>query len=270
LFLDDRLDGDARAPEPGRPARKNQVITRDTCAGIKRLYTSAEPTQTGWGEKKKMARGLPARFDKHMRKQLGARAVWQPGTPITLGTVYMRDGREFKPVDHVDSFGATFMAKSFIDKSLSLTSSNVSQRIFQLGVELPSPDALDLTQKASVELSFKNAEEYFLKTPQLQGQVVDKVGQLTAKVAKHADWKHREFAIAYEVFSARDFTFLATQKKERSIKFSGEGVEILALLNSGFSGSLTKTGSVDLELIGGGPLGMNLVVAKADGSPDFI
>jgi hypothetical protein len=217
-----------------------------------------------------MPRGLPARFDTHMRKQLGARAVWQPGTPISLGTVYVRDGKTFKPADHVDSFGATFVAKSFIDKSLSLTSSTVRQRVFQLGVELPTPDALDLTQKASVELSFKKSEEYFLKTPQLQGQVIDKLAQLTASVAKHPSWKHRDFAIAYEVFSARDFTFLATQKKDRSIKYSGEGLEVLALLNSGLSGNLTKTGSVDLELAGGGPLAMNLVMAKADGMPDFI
>lgn len=64
----------------------------------------------------------------------------------------MRDGRDFEPVDHVDRFGVTFTAKSFVDKSLSLTSSNVKQRILQGGVEISSPDALDLTQKASVEL----------------------------------------------------------------------------------------------------------------------
>ena len=150
---------------------------------------------------------LPARFDKHMKRSFGARAVWQPGQPVSLGTICVKDGGIFRPIDHIDSFGGTFTAKAFTDKSVSLQSSAVRQVIIQAGAELPSADALDLTAKATVKFTFEKEEQYVLKTPQLQGQVIDKVAQLTKKMAKHKDWKHSKFAIVCEIFHARDFTF---------------------------------------------------------------
>jgi hypothetical protein len=213
---------------------------------------------------------LPQKFDHAMRKAIGARSVWLPGTPFVLGSVLVKGGDGFEEIDHVTSFGGNITPKPFQDKSLNLTSAKVTEIIFQGGTKLGSANDIDPTMEASVELKFTRSNEFVLKTPQLNGQAIDKLGQLTAIVAKHPRWDHRKHFIAFEMFSAPDFSFLGTLKKQASITVKGDGGAIISFLNNGVSLGLTRSGSIELDIRGGGPVAMNLARADKQGNPVFL
>lgn len=210
---------------------------------------------------------LPDKYDARIRKALGARAVWLPGEPRSLGDILVKRGNRFFPFDDLSSFGATFNRAPHADKSLDLATSNTKQRIFQAGVELPDTAKLDLSAQASVKLEFNSKDEFILKTPTLGGEHITNMNKVAQAVFGRPDWKHDKYYIVEEIYQAGEWTFLGTENSSAKIEISGKGAGILSFLTVGASAQINVSGSIDLKLIGkGGALAMGVVRVKKDGS----
>ena len=214
---------------------------------------------------------LPERYGKRIRNTLGAVAVWQPGTPIPLGSIMVKEGSRYNLFDQLTSFTDIMKSADFQDQSLDLVSQGVRQRIIQANAELPSAAALDLTAEASVKYEFSREFEYMLKTPTLKGRHITNLNQIAKAVKAHAEWQHKRFFLVHETYDSGQFSFAGTESTKGGFTLSGKGSAILGFLTAGASVGLTKTGKVQLELIGkGGTLAMGLVRIKRDGTTDFV
>ena len=214
---------------------------------------------------------LPERYGKRIRRILGAVAVWQPGTPIALGTVMGREDGRYRPIDDIGSFTDLMKSTPHQDQNLNLVSQGVRQRLFQANAELPSTAALDLTAEASVKYEFSSESQYVLKTPTLRGSHISNLNRIAAALKGHADWDHKKFYLVHEVYDADSFSFVGNETRKSGIEISGNGSAILGFLTAGVSAGLKKTGSAEVEILGkGGSLAMGLVRIKRDGTTDFV
>jgi hypothetical protein len=213
---------------------------------------------------------LPEKYGKRIKEAIGAVAVWQPGTPVPLGAIMQKDGRNFEEIDQLASFTSIMQSADHQDKSLDLVSKGTNQRIFQANVELPSAAALDLAADASVKYEFASEFEYILKTPILKGKHITNLNKIAQEVRNKPGWDHDHFFLVHEVFDADGFSFLGTEAKKRNFEFGGKGAGILGFLTAGASLGLKSSGNVDVKVLGkGGTLAIGLVRIRKDGSRDF-
>ena len=214
---------------------------------------------------------LPDNYGKRLRSALKAVAVWLPGKPVSLGSIMAKEDNSFTELDQLSSFTDKMKSGKFQDINLNLVSSGTRQRLFQANAELPSTAALDLSAEASVKYEFSGAFEYVLKTPTLQGEHITNLNQIANAVRNNPDWKHKEFYLVHEVYNSDQFSFVGTEKTKRTFEISGKGSAILSFLSAGASAGLSKTGDVQVELLGkGGSIAMGLVRIKPDGSLNFF
>lgn len=214
---------------------------------------------------------LPERYSKRVRSALNAIAVWQPGTPLTLGAIMGRNDGIYHQKDDIRRFGNPPLNEApHLDKSLDLVSSGIRQTIIQGGVELPDAGKLDLTAKASVKLEFTREFEYVLKTATLKGSHLTNLNEIAQAVSKRPDWQHDRFWVVYELYTAEQFSFTGSEKKGEKIEVSGSGAGVLSFLTVGASVGITATGNAAVKIVGqGGPVAMGLVRFRKDGSLDF-
>lgn len=214
---------------------------------------------------------LPERYGKRIRSALGATAVWQPGTPVPLGTVMVKGEGLFRPFDQIASFTDKMQAAPHQDKSLDIVSNGTKQRIFQANAELPSAAQLDLAAEASVKFEFTRSFEYVLKTPTLKGSHILNLNAVAQALRAHPGWDNKRFFLVHEVYDAQEFSFVGTERSSSSIQLAGKGSAILGFLTAGASAGLTSTGNAEVKLIGaGGSVAMGLVRIKDDGRTDFV
>ena len=210
---------------------------------------------------------LPEVFDDELQRAIGAHAVWLPGKPMQVGDILVRRNDEFHKAGHIANFGAAAQVLPHSDISLDLQTSRVTQRIFQAGVELPETAGLDLAAEASVKYEFNGKSQFVLKTPTLSGSSIQNMLQVAGIVAGLASWKHDKFFIVEELYTAVDWAFLGTKDKSSSVELSGNGAAILSFLTAGISIGLKTSGTLDVKIMGkGGPLAMNVVRVRKDGS----
>jgi hypothetical protein len=206
-------------------------------------------------------------FNRELMNAISAHAVWLPGKPVQLGDVLVKRNGEFHKAGHISNFGATAEVLPHSDIGLDLKTSKVTQKLFQLGVELPDTAALDLAADASVRISLNGKSQFILKTPTLTGSSIQNMLTIAATVAGLANWKHDKFYIVEELYSAVDWSFLGSKENASSFELKGKGAAILSFLAAGASFGLTSSGNVDLKLLGkGGALAMNTVRVRKDGS----
>jgi hypothetical protein len=214
---------------------------------------------------------LPKQYSERLRKAIGARAVWMPGTPVQIGSIMIPGEDKFNLAGHLSDFTPVMKSAAHLDKSLDLVSKGTRQRLFQAGVELPSTAQLDLTAEATLKFEFSKQFEYALKAPTLKGQHITNLLKVADAVYRLPDWQHKRFYIVHELYEADQFTFLGTEKSNRKFEFSGKGAGILGLLTAGVSAGLSATGDVDVKILGkGGPLAMGLVRIKENGKTDYV
>lgn len=210
---------------------------------------------------------LPKNFDKHLTKNFGYRAIWQPGRAYSLGDVMVRKDDAFHEGGHVSDYTDTMRQKAEPPKQMSLISSGTRQRIVQAGVEIDDPVNLNPDISASVKYEFSGKNQYVLKTPKLQGSSIDNMLLLAEALAVHSKWKHGKYFVVSEIYGADQWSFIGNETTTSSFGLSGSGAGILSFLNIGASAGLTKTGKADLEMLGeGGMLAMKLVRIDKDGS----
>jgi len=213
---------------------------------------------------------LPEAFDKQLFRSLAARAVWLPGKAVTLGDVVQRRNGEFHKVAHINNFGAQMQTMGHSDTSLDLSSTSVSQKIFQLGAELPDTANLDLSADASVKLAFKGKSQFVLKTPTLAGGSIQNLLEIAGIVAPLANWQHDQFFIVHELYTAVDWSFLGTKDKSADVEFTGKGAAILSFLSAGATLGLKSSGSIEVKILGqGGAIAQNVARVRRDGQIVF-
>ncbi len=209
---------------------------------------------------------LPEVFDQHMRRAIGAHAVWLPGKPMQVGDIMVRRDDAFFKIGHISDFGATLKSAEHADISLDLNSAKVKQRIFQAGVELPDTAGLDLAAQASVKYEFSGKDQFVLKTPTLNGLSIQNMLEISNVLKDKPGWKHNKFYIVEETYGAVDWSFIGTKDSASSFELAGSGSGILSFLSAGFSAGLKSSGNVAVKIMGkGGMIGMNLVRINEDG-----
>lgn len=213
---------------------------------------------------------LPIKYDKRMRQVLGYRAVWEPGTAISLGDVATRKNGIFTDVARLADFGVRFRRERRKAAQLTLSAQGVSETLLQAGVQVPAPEDLKPNVEAELTIRFSRSNTYHLKTTTLSGEDIGDLLQVGRKLAKRDDWRFADYYVVWRMLSAKDFTFLGSLRKNREISLSGKGKAVARYLTAGVSAGLSKTSSLklDLELIGtGGPIAIGVTRFRKDGRP---
>lgn len=212
--------------------------------------------------------GLPEKFDNRLKDNLGLRAVWLPGTEIGLGDVLRHKDGIFRRIANLSHFGVPFLSKELSKKmSLTFQARGVTSTVLQAGAEV-DPLHIDAKAKAEFKIEFKSKDTYFIRTPQLTGVGIDNLVKVGRAITKLPDWRYRDYFIASGVYRAKEFLFLGSRSKNKTIRFGGTGSAILDFINVGASAKVAKVSasSVGVEIIGeGGPVAMNVVRFKKDG-----
>lgn len=217
--------------------------------------------------------GLPEKFDKRLKHNLGLRAVWPPGSSIQVGDVLQRADGIFNPIANLkDDFGITYRKeKTSKERTLTFQAQGVSTTIMQLGSNV-TETGLDANANAELKIDFNKEETYFIRTPQLTGKGIDNLFKVGRDIAGTPDWRHGDYYIAWRVYSAKSFLFLGNLAKKRTIKFGGTGSAIIKLLTLGATAGITKVSqsSVSVEIVGvQGAIAMAVAKVKSDGRIDF-
>lgn len=212
--------------------------------------------------------GLPEKFDKRLKNNLGLRAVWLPGTEIGLGDILQRNKGIFEPIGNLSDFGVNFRSKKLGGKmSLKFQARGVSSTVLQAGIKI-DPTQIDAKADAELKVEFKNKNTYFIRTPQLAGVGISDLMKVGKAIKNLPDWRYKEYFIAWRVYRAKEFVFLGNQSRNRTVRLRGLGSGILDFLTLGASANVARVtaGSVTIEMIGeGGPVAMSTTRIKKDG-----
>jgi len=216
---------------------------------------------------------LPKKFEKRVSGGLGLHAVWLPGDPVEIGDVLTRKDGIFRPIDNLSSFGVEPDLQEFPEqRSLNFQASGTRTTTFQGGAEI-NPSQIQANASASVEITFGAKESYFIRTPELTGCEIENVRSITRVLSQHPEWRHGKFFVAWQLYTAKGFTFLGSQEKNSKIGFSGKGSAILKFLRVGATTGLTRTSTtaITVDLAGkGGPIVMALLRTRRDGEVVFV
>lgn len=212
--------------------------------------------------------GLPEKFDNRLKENLALRAVWLPGTEIELGAVMQHEDGKFRRVANLSDFGVPFRSRKLSGKvSLAFQARGVRSTVLQAGAEV-DPMHIDAKAKAEFKIEFKSKDTYFIRTPQLSAVGISNLLRVGRAIKELPGWRHKDYFIASEVYRAKEFLFLGSRSKNKTIRFGGLGSAILDFINVGASAKVARVSasSVGVEIIGeGGPVAMNVARFKKDG-----
>lgn len=211
---------------------------------------------------------MPEKYDRRLKDNLDLRAVWLPGTEIAVGDVLEHKDGVFRPISNLQKFKVRFTMKALSRKtSLSFQSKGVSWTVVQVGAKI-DPLNLDAKAEAEVKLEFKKEDAYFIRTPELTGVGIPDLISVGRALRDNPEWDYNGYFIAWQVYWAREFAFLASKSKKSSIKFSGGGKAIQNFLTVGASAGVHKVAAsgVIIEMVGaGGPVAMRVRRVKKNG-----
>ena len=212
--------------------------------------------------------GVPKNYANQLREALGAKAVWEPGSPVQLGDILTERDGSFNPSGRLSEYGIKLETATNQNVKLNLKSSGTSERLFQAGAEVPA-SALRPDLEASIEYSFKGEFEYALKSDDIDVDQIVNVNQVAKAVLGVDEWRHEKWYIVERVYRSGQWSFLGSRKTSKSFKVSGKGSAIGQFLSVGASAGISRSGSIDLELLGeGGALAMRVVRIRKDGTTD--
>lgn len=211
---------------------------------------------------------LQKKFDSALRNAIGARAVWLPGSPITVGDILVRRDGGFSEGGSLADFGIEpRIAAHAPINGVNLRSTKTRQSIFQLGAEVTNIEAIADDIEAKVKYEFNGETEFIAKTPKLTGDSIQNMIAIASQLAGDTRWKHDKYFIVEQSLGAEDWSFIGTDKTSRNFEFSGKGSAIKQFLTVGASVGLSKTTNVTLDLSGvTGNIGMKLVRIRKDGT----
>lgn len=212
---------------------------------------------------------LPKKFDRRLKNRMGFHAAWPPTlTNLTVGSIVRRKNGVFEDVGHLDNRGIKFGTRNGSAARIDFSTDGISAKTTQGGAEV-SVEKIDLDASASVGIDVKKQDSFLIKTDRFQVKEMTnelKVGLNVA--AKLPNWNHKTDFIVRNVASGQDVTFIASAKKNKSMKLSGSGKAVFDFVSIGLSAGLNKSGSsnVSFSVLGGsGPVGIQIFRVKQNG-----
>ena len=211
---------------------------------------------------------LPKKYDERIRKNLGLRAVWLPGTNIKLGDVlWLKDGI-FVPITNLRKLKVNFESEKLSDNiSLKFQARGVSSSILQGGAKI-KPINIDLKADAELEIQFNREDTYFVRTPKITGYTITNILTVAQNIIKIPDWNNKRNFIAWNVYKAGKFIFLGNEGGNATVRVQGTGKAILDFLKVGVSAKVARVTSsnTNIELIGErGPVAMRVIRVRKNG-----
>ena len=211
---------------------------------------------------------LAKKFDERLKRNTTLRAVWLPGTKVQLGDILRIKNGVFESIAKLSDYEITFEKIDLSDiLSIKFQAQGVSYQIIQGEGNV---DLKNINMKAAAELkiSFNSEDSYFIRTPELEGEGISNIIKLSKQIAKITNWDFRNYFIAWNIWSAKEFIFLGSTSKNTSVKFKGDGQAINNLLNTGISSNVSyqRESKISFEIIGAsGPLAMKVFRVKRNG-----
>lgn len=211
---------------------------------------------------------IPKKYDGQMRRNWGMRAVWFPGTKVSVGDIVTKatDGT-FQKIGELQDFAVTFDTTTSEALKTGFKSAATKMRLFQLGVEV-SETAIEADVDAKIQIEFTKDESFSVATPIGTVDTLENLLAIGASVRALPTWNHRKWLIVRQVLTADGFTVLGSEKKGHKVEFSGKGEAVLEFMRLGLSAGINKTSSsaLDVEFVGtNGPLAMDLAKVKKNG-----
>ena len=212
--------------------------------------------------------GLPKKFDDRLRRNLGVRAVWLPGSEIMPGAVLQRRDDAFLPIASLSDFGVSFASHSMLGQvSLTFQARGVSSTVVQAGADVDL-SRIDTKANAEIEIRFEREATYLIRTPTLSGKEIRNLLAIGNALKDASGWNHSRYFVVAGVYRAGEFLFLGSQTGNQTVRFGGRGDAVRDFLTVGASANVTRTSSssVSIEIVGqGGPVAMRVVRFKRDG-----
>jgi hypothetical protein len=202
---------------------------------------------------------LVKKYDQTLRRRFALRAVWLPGTDVQVGDILLSMNGSLVSVGNLNDekigYSISPIGKA---QSINLKSRGVSQILLQNGATV-SLSELDTTAEAELNLTFKDENSYFLRTPVLSGEGLDQAMIVARKIAKIPSWDHLKNYIIHKVWSAEDFMFLGNLDKSSEITFRGKGAFIKNIITGGINSEINSgiTGGINNGITGGINNGIN-------------
>jgi len=211
---------------------------------------------------------LPKKYDSRLKRNLGFRAVWLPGTKVSTGDIMEFRNGIFTQISSLSYFNIDFsFEENLTDLSLDFQAQGVRSTIIQANAEIDLPN-LDPGIEAELRIEFNKQDTYYVKSPKLTGNIIKNVIHIGHKIKDLQNWNFKRYFIVTNVCTAGDFLFLGSTNKQGTVKLSGNGTAMKDLLTAGITTDLSFNSSktVDLEIKGaGGALCMQVRRVKRNG-----
>jgi len=212
--------------------------------------------------------GLPKKFDDRLRRNLGLRSVWLPGSETLLGTVLQRSDESYLPIASLSEFDVSFKSRSMLGQvSLAFQARGVSSTVVQAGAKV-NLNQIDTMANAELEIEFKREATYLIRTPRLSGEEISNLLAVGKALKDVSGWNHVRYFVVAGVYRASEFLFLGSEAGNKTVRFSGRGDAVQDFLTVGASANITRSSSssVSIEMVGqGGPVAMRVVRFKRNG-----
>lgn len=174
----------------------------------------------------------------------------------------------FTQISNLSYFNIDFTSKeNLTDLSLNFQAQGVRSTIIQANAEIDLP-GLDPGIEAELRVEFNKKDTYYVKSPELTGNIIQNVITIGHKVSCLQNWNFKKYYIVTNVCTADDFLFLGSSNKQGTVKLRGKGDAMKDLLTAGITTDLsfTTTKTVDIEFKGkSGALCMQVRRVKRNG-----
>jgi len=212
---------------------------------------------------------LPVKFRRRLWDSMRLHPVWLPGESLVPGDVLSYRGGVLSKVSSLKSFGVAFTTQRALETGgVCMQARGVSMHVTQAGARV-RPAELDLDAHAELEVGFRRADTYFIRTPSLTGESISDLLEVGKQLRCHSTWDCRRFFLASTVYTAEGFTFLGSLNAGSAIRFAGRGKAISGFLLAGGAAGVSSRSAtgIAVEIIGGkGPVAMRAVRFRRDGS----
>ncbi len=208
---------------------------------------------------------LARSFQSVLRRQFHMHAAWVPAvTEFRLGDYGLWRGGVFVALGNVDEFGVEIQEVEGHTARLDFISEDARVTTFSAGgavAMLPDSDG-----EARLAIELPSEDSFILKCPELRSRRIGNVAQVVR--ALHASYRRGgaerwllRYKVVGELFTADDFTLLATRSRGTHITFRGKARLLQQLGKARVDASLGMQSDRQLALDirnASGPIGLGL------------
>jgi hypothetical protein len=218
---------------------------------------------------------IPKKYTVAVKRYLGLRAVWPPGSNWKIGDYVIRQDGYFRKIGNI---GDRFKINIETDKEGSTEIKFMTSRVFITKIEAGTKVrefSANLAAEAELELKFKRAHSFYMHSkPSEAIDMKDKDGIGGQIAANLPGWRHGEWFVVSKVYGVDSFILLANQSSQNTVKVKGSVGELIQFLQASVSPEVRfrNLSNMALSILGkkSGPVVVELLKIKKDGNIDFV